>query len=384
MAGEITLGQLLRTPTIVKAISQIRTPGSLFQDFYGLAPGGTAAITRSGSELGWDIFDNVRTLASARARGAAPGTVAPNPVGHVGATALRLYEKIPLEYEKIFRTRPLGSQVGTVNADGQAYISRQIRYLAQRFKNAREFCVSRMFRGGFGILVSGDEHILVEKGAGTVDVDYQIPSEHISDAIPGCDLTGAGDRITAVWSAAGTDVIGQLLNINADFENLHGYPLRHIWMGSTVFGWLLNNTGLQATGGTAFRVFDSVTQREINTFDGGTRPSGYEVVFRALPWFRFHVYDAVLTVNGTTTKFIPDTVDAAYVIMTPDPGDWCGLVNGSELIRKKVNAQAEEAFGFTTWTMPCVDPAGEELRALDNFLPALFIPKCVVYARVDA
>jgi len=375
MAGEITLGQLLRTPTIVKAISQIRTPGSLFQDFYGLAPGGTAAITRSGSELGWDIFDNVRTLASARARGAAPGTVAPNPVGHVGATALRLYEKIPLEYEKIFRTRPLGAQVGTVNADGQAYISRQIRYLAQRFKNAREFCVSRMFRGGFGILVSGDEHILVEKGAGTVDIDYQLPAEHVDTQL---DLLGSGDCIDATWDDAGTDVIGNCLAINAAFEQLHGYPLRHVWIDSTVFGYLLNNTGLQATGGTAFRVFDSLTTREINTFDGGTRPSGFEVIFRALPWIRFHVYDAVLTVNGTTTKFI----DGTHAIFTPDSGDWLGLINGSEMIRKKVNAQAEEVFGFNTWTMPCVDPAGEELRALDNFLPALFIPKCVAYGEV--
>ena len=63
-----------------------------------------------------------------------------------------------------------------MDVNGQNYINRQLEYMTQRFRNSREFMISRMLRGGFGVKQTGESWIPVEKGAGTFDIDYSLPS----------------------------------------------------------------------------------------------------------------------------------------------------------------------------------------------------------------
>lgn len=379
MAGEITLQQLMQTPVITKVVSRIKTPLSLFQNFFGMSPGGAASQNVSGRHLGWDIFDKTRLIAEGRAPGTGPATVQRKSVGHVSAVAYRAHEKITLLHEEIFRTRPLGQQFGVVDLNGQNYINNQIGYLTQRFRNSREFMISRMLRGGFGVLQTGESWVPVEKGAGTFDVDYNIPSTHLSKL----DMGTGSDIIGTSWDNAAAPIIGDVLAVNKAFERLHGRPLRHIFINSTMFANLLANTELKNVGGTAYRIFDSLSARQMKS-EEGIPDSGFDVVFRGLPLQTFHVYDGVLNVNqntdsdtvANTSLFIPDN----NAIFLPEPSnDWVGWINASEYVKENVMDAGRQVFGFHSWSTNTIDPAGIELKMLDNGLPVLYVPKCVAY-----
>jgi hypothetical protein len=70
------------------------------------------------------------------------------------------------------------------------------------------------------------------------------------------------------------------------------------------------------------------------------------------------------------------------VIITPDPGNWCGSIVGSEYIRENVTSDMREVYGFNAWSTPVIDPPGREVKQLDNFLPVLYEPYAVYYAKV--
>lgn len=382
MPGEITLQQMFQTETITGVISRFKTPLSRLQDFYGLGIGGPNSENQAGRYVGWDIFDKTRTLARGRAPNTGPATVTQKAVGHVSAQVFRLHEKIPIHYEQIFRTRPPGSAWGTVDASGQNYIARQLQYGTQRFRNAREFMVSRMFRGGWGVQIVGDDWNLVEfdDANASFTVDVKLPSAHKNQL----ELGSGANIITSPWDDPSSQVIRHIESIDAAFERISGRPLQDIWINSDLYNDLILNTELQAVGGAVYRTWDSQTAQ------GGTNPDGiksqeFAVVFRALPRFTFHVYNGVLSfqTDGTTaaltSKLIPDN----YALFTPAPGgDWLSMVNGSEIVQEDLGSAPKEVFGFHNWKTPVIDPAGIELKLLDNCLPAPPIPTAWAYGKV--
>jgi len=369
----VSLNQLLSAPVVTRVISTIRTPQSKLQEFLGFQPGGANRNPVGGHYHGWDIFDKTRTIATGRPPGTGPATIAPQIIGHVHATLYRAHEKIRLLDERIFRIRPLGRGYDSVDIAGQQYITSQEAHLAQRFRNSREFMVTRMLRGTFQLKQSGDDWIPVDSG-GTFTVDYQIPAANKTQL----NLTGAGNRIDVSWDNTGADVPKQLLNINADFEELHGFPLKHVWCNTTILNHLLNNDRLIELGGTSNVMFDQFARTTSPTEDN--RPdTGFVVSFKGVPWCLFHVYDGGITVDGTYTKHLAAT--AAVFLPDPSP-DWTEMVEGSELVRENVLSPPVERFGLAGWSEPITQPSGHELLAVDNALPALYLPKCVGYGTV--
>jgi hypothetical protein len=357
---------------------------TLFQNFFGMLPGQASTQNVSGRYLGWDIFDKTRLIAEGRAPGTGPATVQRKAVGHVSAVAYRAHEKMTLLHEEIFRTRPLGQQFGVVDVNGQNYINRQLEYLTQRFRNSREFMISRMLRGGFGVKQTGESWVAVEKGAAdaTFEIDYAMPAAHLDQL----DMGTGSDIIDVGWQTASANVIKHILNMNRAFERLHGRPLRHIWINSTTFELLLNNTSLQNTAGTAYRIFDSLTARQQSSAEG-IPDSGFDVVFRGLPLQTFHIYDGVLNVDQTvdsdtsanSSMFIPDN----YAIFMPDPSaDWVGYINSSEFVKENIMDNGKQVYGFHSWTTNTIDPAGIELKMIDNGLPVLYVPKSIAFGKV--
>ena len=392
----VTYDQLLSSAVVTRAISRLRGPNRRFQRFFGCLPGGPNIEQIPGHTFCYDIFDKTRTLAKGRAIGAGPATSPPQVIGQVAGTIYRAHEKTFLHDERVFRRRPIGGQFGEVDVSGQRFVTAQEKHLVQKFSNSREFMLSRMFRGGFGLLRSGDDWIPVEKGAGTFDIDYQIPAGNLT-TLEMVDLNG--DSCVSIYGADEVEyaaifdqtadakfdwgdttyapIIAQLLAVNKAFQIQHGWPLRHIWLSSTTYQYVLNNTGLINAAGSANIVFNEMS---MSTGDDGKPDGGFDVVFKPLPQFIWHVYDSVLEVNGSTSATIPD--DVAIFVAEPDMS-WMSMLEGSELVAENVMATPHEESGLYAWTERKTQPSGSELIALDNAIPALYVPRCVAYATVN-
>ena len=64
----------------------------------------------------------------------------------------------------------------------------------------------------------------------------------------------------------------------------------------------------------------------------------------------------------------------------PEPSrDWVGWINASEYVKENVMDAGRQVFGFHSWSTNTIDPAGIELKMLDNGLPVLYVPKCIAY-----
>lgn len=388
MAGEITLQQLFQQETIRHVVSRFKAPISLFQRFYGMAPGMPAVETFRGRNFGWDIFDFTRSIAKGRAPMSGPATVSPKPVGHVSAMAYRAHEKIMLEQERVFNMRAPGMPIGTVDVRGQNYVARQMNFLLQRFRNAREFMVSRMFRGGFGVKMDGEDFLPCEMddAEAVFTVDFQIPSDNKN----GVQLGTGSDILNEPWDDPNSNIVGQILALDKAYERVTGRPMRHIWINGTTFGWLLENYSLHKIGGEAFRIFESLTRRTVESQDG-LPETGYDVVFRALPLHVFHVYNGVLGAAGEEVPYseaisaeganllVPDR----KAIFTPDPSpEWCGWGEGSEPVAEHILDPGTERTGFHSWVTRVIDPPGWELKMVDNGLPITYIPRAICYGTI--
>lgn len=375
----VTREQLFQSPVITGIISQIDTPGSLFQRTYSAAGMNDRVQGRTAS---WDLFHSTRSVATVRGPRTGPNLRSRKPYGNRSAQLIRMHEKMFIADEDLMRYRPPGGPVGAIDSNGQAYVRQQLEYFSQVFRNAREFMWSRMFRGGFGVKIVGDDMQLVEKGASGVvfDVDYGIPA---------ANLNQLGGIINASWATSTTDIINQLMELEKYASRVNGRPPRHIWLNGTTAKYLLENSQLATVTGSSIRIFESLTRREIDPASKFP-DTGYEIMFGALPLYRFHVYNGGLVKAGTAEDFdsqisssnfeyfIPDD----HVIITPDPGNWCGSIVGSEYIRENVTSDMREVYGFNAWSTPVIDPPGREIKQLDNFLPVLYEPFAVHFAKV--
>lgn len=387
--GSVSLQQVLRHPYVLKVVSRMKAPGTPFQSFYGVGMGSTSnlVVPAGMRAFTYDIFDNTRTVGSVRAPEAGPKRVRRQRVGVGSGHLLRSYEAMGVTYEQIANLRPLGSPIGTLDRNGQSYVTKQIAYQTQRMRNLREWTLTRMFRGSFYISMSGDDHILSDS-SGQITVDFQHPSAQRGQLA--CGDAGAA-IIDAPWSANSTDMITQLLNLNKAAERRTGLPIEHIWINSTTLGWLVNNTSLQAAGGAAFRVWETAEWKDMETIDGNSRRRGLDVRFRAIPWVTFHVYDGVLHAPSAQIDVIPAaSTDVDMVIpngralMTPAPSsEWLSYAQGTEIIQKTMSSAPESVVGFQTWQMPTMNPFGRDLIFLDNFFPIPYIPAAWYYATID-
>lgn len=383
--ADITMDQLFRTPSILSnVVNRIAVRDSFFQSLFGIAVGSPATQRVRGNHCGWDIFDQTRTLATGRAPHAGPRSTSRKPVSHVNAQTFRLHEKMPLLDNEIYGRRAQGSPIGSLDPQAKKYIADQTNYVAQRFKNAREFMCSRIPRGGWGVRVSGEDWILTEKGTSgnTFDVDLQIPAANSGQLALG---TSGANLIDEPWSDPSSDVPAQLLRVNRAYERLTGRRLKNIIINSTTFAYLQNNLILQTVAGSSNQVFEYITPR--NTPDpSGIPDTGFQVKFRAMPLWTFHVFDGVLNVDGPDSTveadcdmFVPDN---KAILLPQISSDIIGWIEGSEYVAKAWNAPSEEVFGFDTWILRAMTPPAHEVYFIDNGTPAVYQPNAIMYPTV--
>jgi hypothetical protein len=226
-----------------------------------------------------------------------------------------------------------------------------------------------MFRGSYSYTTDGDE-LKHSFTGGETSISYRVPAGNSGQL----NMLGAGNILAADWASAGVDIPAHLHEINAAMIQLTGLGLAHVVLTGIGWQYLLNNTKVQAQGGSANVVFESIQRASSGEFTA---------VLRAVPWITFHVLDYGLNVyeSGTETfdKLIPD--DRAVFLPEPSPR-WAQYLEGSEIVTEGPGGPKAERFGFYPFAYPTHDPSGWNLCAVFNGVPALYTPSAVAYGTI--
>jgi hypothetical protein len=365
----LSISQVLAPKTIVKAVNQLNLPGTTLQRLFGWHFSGNNKLQQSGRNFAYDLIPSSRLTATARNPGQTSSRQEPQRVEACSGTFPRSAETIALLDEDLLNRRAIGGPTDDLDARGETYVTRQEAYLAQRFANLIEFQTAAMLRGSYSYYEDGDD-LRHGFSGGVLDIDFGVPDGN-QDQL---DMLGAGNILNADWANAATDIPKHLHQINAAMVRLTGLGLAHVALTSVGWQYLVNNTKVQAQGGSANVVFDSLQRVGAGEFS---------VVLRAIPWVTFHVIDYGLDVwNGSThafTKLIDDTHAAFF----PEPSRrWTQFLEGSEIVTEGPGGQKSERYGFYPFAFPTHDPSGWQLSAVFNGIPALYLPEAVAYGLI--
>jgi hypothetical protein len=376
-----SLQELLSPQVIFEyVINQIKTPGDALQRFWGMQMGGSNTERVRFNYGSYDIFNSTRSPAQGRAPYAPAATLPAQAVGQMPVQLARSFEKIPLFYHLLSALRPLGKPSSDIDDGGRAYLTRQETILKERQQLFREFLVAGMMRGACYFVISGDTWLPTFTSTGaTFKVSQQIPSASTGN------INGI---ITTLWSDTTNATIFQnILDINAYFWQLHGYPLKHIWCNSKIWGYITGNADMKARAGTSNIVFETY-KRVPDASDMKEARDEFIGVLRPLPEFTFHIYDGGITLgganvsDGTFTKFFPDTGAASAVFCADPMPQIAGMLEGTEWVAENETTPPVERELPYFYPQYCREPAKIELMSLDVAMPVLRIPTAIAVGTV--
>jgi hypothetical protein len=360
---------VLAPKTIMQAISQMDLPGTTLQNLFGWGFRGTNRLAHSGRNFSYDVLNHTRTVATGRAPGQSAGRQKPQKVSNVTGVFPRSAETISLLDEDLLNRRRIGGPVDELDTFGENYVTRQEAYLGQRFANLIEFQTAAMLRGSYTFMEEGDD-LMHGFSGGEVTIGYQQPAGNRGQL----DMLGVGDILDADWATAATDIPGQLARINAAMVQLTGLGLAHVVVTSRGWRHVINNTKVQALGGSANVVYDSMTRSSAGEFTA---------IVRALPWITFHIVDYGLEVWDGSTETFTRLIEDDHAAFLPDPSPrWTQYLEGSEVVTEGPGGAKSEAFGFHPFAYATHDPSGWDLCAVFNGLPALYLPSALAYGLI--
>jgi hypothetical protein len=377
MAGR-SVEEILRSEVIVREVSRVKLPNTVLSDLWGWglsnrdpASQGANKINVDARDGKYDVFNMTREVATGRVPGTASARMKPQKVGKVLYTVPRSAETIPLTDEDLINRRVIGGPSNILDSAGENYISRQFRYMAQRYGNMIEFQTAAMLRGSYTFDQDGDT--LYQTFTGGADtIDYQIGDDNKDTLKMG---TGSA-LITANWSVAGTNIPLQLYGINEAFNNLTGRGLEHIACGSDVWNNVMNNTAIINQGGSANLVFETLDKRG---------PGNFTAVLRALPWLQWHIIDYTLSVwDGTSAFSNQKLIEDNHAFFFPEPdGEIAQYFDGGEMVTEGPNGVRTFRHGFYSFGYPTHDPSGWNIAAYHNGFPALYSPDAIAYGDTE-
>lgn len=390
MPTGLSYNQLMRVPFILRTIRRIHAPGATMSSFYGLGITPTTGVqTITGRSGQYDIFDGTRSLAPFSAPGAPATDINRKPVGTQPITVPRMYNKIGIEDEQIFGTRNLGQPYSQpVPSRGEQYFTNQIRYLKTRMNNNHEFMTAHIFRGGWKLkpYAAGSQMMvladLTDSTAGAVTNNSLVPAGNKGNI---------GGIIATSWDDPSANLIDQLMDLQALAARQNGRRITNIWLNGTTGKHLFTNSVIQAVGGSVYRIFDTLNPAREIASDQKFPDTGVTVVFRGLPDYKFHIYNQGYVVPGTSESFAAQIASANWkpfipdgaAIMTPDPGEWCEMVEGTEPMQWSLReANSQIIAGFGMGTERSIDPPRTDVKMLYNGAPVITEPYAVYYATV--
>lgn len=390
----ISVDQLWRTPYVKGVYSELATPDMQMSSFYRMMENRTYTPQRT---FGWDLFNLTRTVATMKAPGSAPSTIQRQKIGNKTGALLRVAEKFAILDEEIAKLRPPGAPIGTMDARGEAWFTRQVKNMTQRHKNLLEIMTSRAIQGGFGLARSGEMYYLTELNASgnEFDIDYfQVANDSTCRARHTGDLDGI---IDVQWDDPTANIPMQLQKLRQRMLIEYGAMSSVAWTDSITISHMMNNVHLSQIAGSANRVWKSWDMNGSPTkVEPGDRDIGPQrIVFNAIPDWEFIVNDAVVSLGTSSDPQGTDgftissagmtrVVPAGHVLFTPPPSeDWVTCYETDEPVQQTPNARSEMARGFTAWNWPLNQfPPGREANMLDNFLPVIIMPRAIWNATV--
>ena len=365
----VPTSQVLAPKTILKAVSQIQLPGTSLQRLFGWGMGGKNVARQSGRNFSYDVMKATHSIAVARLPAQSASRQAPQRVSNVTGTFPRAAEAIPLLDEDLLNRRALGRSVDELDHDGETYITRQEVVLAQRFANLVEFQTAALLRGSYAYLNDGDQLRHAFSGTGAT-IGFQVPVGNQGDL----DMLGEGAILDTLWSDTDADIPQQLHNINVAMVRLTGMGLAHVVLTSTGWRHVLENSKVQAQGGSANVAWESMKRVGAGEFTA---------VLRAIPWVTFHVIDYGLSVWNGTSELFEKLIEDDHAAFFPEPSPrWVQYLEGSEIVTEGPGGPRNEQFGFYPYSYPTHDPSGWELCAVFNGLPALYLPDAMAYGKI--
>ncbi len=364
-----TTEEILAPKTILKAVQQLDLPGTALSRLFGWGFGGRNVIRQSGRSFAYDVFNPTRTIPTGRNPGQAASRQAASEVESVEGAFPRAAEIISLLDEDLHNRRGIGRAPTVLDIAGENYITRQEIYLAQRFANLVEFQTAAMLRGEYCYQADGDELRHSFSGSGTT-IHFRIPEGNLNQL----DMLGDGDILPADWGDIESDIPGQLQNINSAMVRLTGMGLAHVVLTGSGWQKVLNNTKVQALGGSANVVFESLRRVGAGEFTA---------VLRALPWITFHVIDYGLEIWDGSAHVFTRLIEDDHAAFLPQPSSrWVQYLEGSEIVTEGHGGPKSEQFGFYAYGYPTHDPSGWDLAAIFNGIPALYTPQAVAYGLI--
>lgn len=254
---------------------------------------------------------------------------------------------------------------------GRSEVVRQTAYFKQLFMNLRIAAAqSALFK--FHIYASASGNLLNSSSGALINVDYGVPSSNFNSAAAGVDPNGAGNIVTAKWSAAGTDIIGQITNLKREAMIKTGYPIAYAFYGSGIPAYIAGNTACAALIAGS----DGLSREYMGT---GRVPTG----FMELVWVP--AGDAFFVDHtGTVRRQIEDD----EVVFTPEPSiDWWECIQGTFPVPMNFGAVRSEAVniidgmeevaGMFSYATGTLDPPTVEQYFGDTFFYALKVPNAV-------
>lgn len=389
----LTLQEALQPQFILDLISRVRPGQGALGSWLGFQPtnydsdtitlSGPATVSGPTRYVMYRIFNAVRTLMKARAPATGPSTVAENPVGVVQLTCQRMHDKIPLNYEMLGNLSPMIGPNSVIDNMGQDYIRRQTGYLARRTAMAVEFMAAAMMRDSLNIIQNGDDWLMqftaVAAGQVGFNVPFQIPSGNKSQL----NMLGAGDIIDMSWNNPAAPILLHLMKIKAAFAQLSNYPMTDVWINSIMWNYVITNTVIRNTGGSAQTPFAEYTREPERGMDGKNLGNKYVAVLRADPTIRWHIDDDIVSLGsdidisystystGTAAKLIPDNM---AIFTTESNPEIAKLYLGGEPVVENPGMPAVMRMGHYFWHEYCTQPSVIELISLLNCIPCLYNP----------
>lgn len=372
------LRDILTPVTLTKVVSQTAADDELLLEFFGMQPGGSNELYVGHGRVGnFHVFNQTRVPAKGRGPGLAAARSSLQNVGRVTFEYPRMHDSLQVPME-VF------SNIGKIDDPTQRdraaldMIGKQTSYLGRRARNWRIALLVGMLRGSCYLAGDGD----------TTYINYSTGTQLTVGAMPSgnkaqLNINGDGNIIKTSWNNPAADIPLMVGNINAGFQQLHGFPVAAAICNYKTFNYITSNDAVIQKAGFSnapFQRFDL----EVGTGPDGRPLLAYYASFNWCPGIKWFVTDAGLNIGApgseTFTKHIPDD----YVVFTTDPKNtdvFAGYL-GSEPIAEYDNGPTDLKVGMASWSTTTANPTAVNLFALDNFLPVNHVPGTIAYAQV--